>query len=197
MEQDWRKRLRDLIEGTPGLDMKSLSRKAGLNDAYIAQMYSKPSTPTVDVFLKIAAAAGVSATWLLTGEEDSPLQIPMLGTVSGETWDRAKETIVEPSIRDFDLIAFTVQGDAMTAGGYRSGDLLICQRTLGKNASNLIGQDCVVETTDGQRFLKILQKGPRPHVYNLRSYNPAVKDVEAVAIAWAAPVIWIKRGGGR
>jgi len=197
MERDWRKRLRDLIEGTPGLDMKSLSRKAGLNDAYIAQMYSKPSTPTVDVFLKIAAAAGVSATWLLTGEEDSPLQIPVLGKVNGEAWSPVQGMTVEPTLRDFDLVSFMVEGDAMAAGGYRNGDLLICQRTLGKNASNLVGQDCVVETADGERFLKILQRGPRPNVYNLRSYNPAVKDIEGVAIAWAAPVHWIKRAAGR
>lgn len=197
MEQQWRKRLRDLIEGTPGLDMKSLSRKAGLNDAYIAQMYSKPSTPTVDVFLKIAAAAGVSPTWLLTGEEDSPLQIPVVGKVTGEAWAPVDGMTVQPSIRDFDLVSFLVDGDAMAAGGYRNGDLLICQRTLGRNASNLVGQDCVVETADGERLLKILQRGPRPNVYNLRSYNPAVKDIEAVAIAWAAPVLWIKRGSAK
>lgn len=186
-----------MIEGTPGLDMKSLSRKAGLNDAYIAQMYSKPSTPTVDVFLKIAAAAGVSATWLLTGEEESPLEIPMLGKVAGEAWAPIEGRTVEPSLRDFDLVAFSVEGDAMGPGGYRDGDLLICQRTLGKNASNLVGQDCVVETADGQRLLKILQRGARSNVYNLRSYNPAVKDIEGVAIAWAAPVLWIKRGAAR
>lgn len=197
MEQDWRKRLKDLIEGTPGLDMKSLSRKAGLNDAYIAQMYSKPSTPTVDVFLKIAAAAGVSPTWLLTGEEDSPVQIPVLGRINGEAWSPVQGQTVEPKIRDFDLVSFFVEGSSMAAGGYRDGDLLICQRTLGRNASNLVGQDCVVETTDGQRMLKILQRGPRPNVFNLRSYNPAVKDIEAVAIAWAAPVLWIKRNATR
>ncbi len=157
-------------------------------------MFSKPSTPTVDAFLKIAAAAGVSATWLLTGEEESPVTIPLLGTVTGESWTPSEDKALDLELRDFDLVGFRVSGDAM-APAYRDQDLLICQRRAGRNISNLIGQDCVVQTKDGTRYVKILQRGSRQNVYNLRSYNPTAKDVEDVVIDWAAPVMWIKRGG--
>lgn len=196
MNQGWRKRLKELIEGTPGLDMRTLSRKAGLNPGYISEMYAKPSTPTVDAFLKIAQAAGVSPTWLLTGEEDSPVEIPLAGTIGGETWTPLDKKRVTPQLRDFDLIAFNVEGNGM-APSYRAGDLLICQRHAGRSISNLIGQDYVVQTVGGERYLKILKRGARAGTYDLRSFHASEPDIEAVALEWAAPVVWIKRGGGR
>ncbi len=38
------------------------------------------------------------------------------------------------------------------------------------------------------------RRDTRPNHFSLRSYNAAVDDVEGVALAWVAPVSWIKRG---
>lgn len=65
----------------------------------------------------------------------------------------------------------------------------------GKNISNLVGQDCVVQTTTGERHFKILKRGSRAGTYNLRSYHLPSEEIENVALEWAAPVVWIKRGG--
>ena len=38
------------------------------------------------------------------------------------------------------------------------------------------------------------RRGSRPNRFSLRSYNAAVDDIEDVALAWVAPVSWIKQG---
>jgi len=181
-----------------GLNMKSLSRRAGLNAGYVSEMLAKGVTPTVEVFLALAEAAGASPQWLLQGEDHATVKLPIIGVVtSAEAWTPtvdAKRNPFELDVRGYDMVAIEVRGDAM-APVYRDQDMLVCQRRSGKFLQNLVGLDCVVETTKGERYLKILQKGSRSNLYTLRSYSPAVKDVENVAIAWAAPVIWIRRGG--
>lgn len=178
--------------------MKALSRRAGLNDGYVSEMIAKGSKPTIEAFLALAEAAGVSPEWLLTGESASTVRLPIIGVSSAfEAWTPTvdgKRSPFEADLHGYDMVAIEVRGDAM-APVYRDQDILICQRRAGKFLQNLVGLDCVVETAKGERFVKILQKGSRPNVYSLRSYNAAVKDVENVALAWAAPVIWIRRGG--
>jgi hypothetical protein len=46
----------------------------------------------------------------------------------------------------------------------------------------------------GDRYVKVLHKKPLRNHYNLRSFNVTNKDIEAVRLAWAAPIEWIKRG---
>ena len=55
----WQKRLLEVIQETPGLTMKALSKKAGLNDGYISEMLKKDVKPTIEVFLAIAEAAEI------------------------------------------------------------------------------------------------------------------------------------------
>jgi repressor LexA len=198
MENGWRKRLRELVDETPGLNMKALSRKAGLGDTYVADVLSRGFKPTVENFLAIAEAAGVSPAWLLSGEDQASLKIPLIGIVSAdEKWvpaDSKAKSLIDVNIRDFDLVGLEVRGNAMSPV-YRDQDFLICQRRAGSFLQNLVGLDCIVYTTRNERHLKILQKGSRPNLFNLRSYNPTVEDIENVALQWAAPVIWIRRGG--
>ena len=91
------------------------------------------------------------------------------------------------------MITIEIRGDSMSPV-YRSGDKLICRRHL-RAFDNLIGLDCAVLTEDGQGYVKILRRGTRPNRYNLKSYNVAQEDIENVKLAWAAPVVWIKRSG--
>lgn len=78
---------------------------------------------------------------------------------------------------------------------YRSGDILVGVKHAGRTAHNLIGLDCIVETDTGERYVKFLSKSTQKGRFNLRSYNPANRDIEDVRIAWVAPVMFIKRGG--
>lgn len=76
---------------------------------------------------------------------------------------------------------------------YREGDLLIGAKRTGKSADNLLGLDCIVVTEDGERYVKFLARGTARGAFNLRSYNPAHKDIENVRLSWAAPILWVKR----
>lgn len=199
MAMDWRERLKKLIEGTPGLTMKSISLKANLSPSTLHSIISKGASPSVDNFLAICDAIGVSPTELLMGDRQSSVSIPIVGFVSaGEGWTpidgaTGHDDRVEFDLGAHDTIGIEVRGDSM-APVYRHGDFLVCYRQFGSNADNCIGLDCVVQTADRRHFVKILKRGSRPGRFNLKSYNPVVDDVEDVALAWVAPVAWIKRG---
>ena len=197
----WRQRLKDLIKERDDLSMKSLSLKANLNESYLRDVLNRGSSPTIDAFCEIAAAAGVSPGWLLQGDERLRIHIPLVGYASGgEGWVpfdegttlRTSDT-VEFELGDHDVIAIEVRGNSM-APVYRDRETLFCQRRSAQHAHNLIGRDCAIRTANGKHFIKILKKGSRPGVFNLKSFNPVFDDIEDVTLAWAAPVAWVRRG---
>jgi transcriptional regulator with XRE-family HTH domain len=200
MPDDWRKRLQEIIDGTPGLSMKAVSVRAGLNPSAVHDIIKRGNAPSIESFLAICRALGVSPSQLLEGESRASVTIPIVGFVSaGEGWTSldgatGPEDAIEFELGAHDTIGLEVRGNSM-APVYRNGDFLICFRQFGPNADNCIGRDCVVRTADGRNFVKILKRGSRPGRFNLKSYNPVADDIEDVALAWAAPVAWIKRGG--
>lgn len=197
MKTTWRDRLRGLIEGTPGLDMKEISLKAGQGATFVRDIVYRDRTPSVDKFTALCDAIGVTPMWMIYGDDAPHIAVPVVGIVAaGEGWVQAdaKFDPIEFSIRGDDLIGIEVRGDSMSPV-YRDGDTLFCNRHFGRHVDNLIGLDCAVLTDDGRGFLKILKRGSRPGRYSLKSYNPHVDDVENVLINWAAPVKWIKRKG--
>lgn len=197
MTSDWRFRLKRLIDETPGLSMKALSLKAGMHASSVHNIVKRGHAPSIDNFLAICKALQVSPAVLLGGDETPTISIPVVGIVSaGEGWQPVEGATNGDHV-DFDLgahdtIGLEVRGDSM-APVYRSGDFLICYRQFGPHSDNCVGLDCVVRTADNRHFVKILKRGSRPGRFNLKSYNPVVDDIEDVALAWVAPVAWIRR----
>lgn len=200
MTHDWRSKLKRLIDETPGLSMKAVSLKAEMHPSAVHDMIKRGQAPSIDKFLSICAALNVSPAVLLSGDDAASISIPVVGFVSaGEGWTPIDDTSAPDDAIEFDLgshdtIGLEVRGDSM-APVYRNGDYLICHRQFGPNADNCIGLDCVIRTAAGQNFVKILRRGSRGGRFTLRSYNPVIDDIEDVALAWAAPVAWIRRGG--
>lgn len=199
MTEDWRTRLKKMIDETPGLTMKSLSLKAGLHASTLQSILKRGASPSVDNFVAIAKALGVSPIRLLEGDERFRLSVPVVGIVgaAGEGWQPVDEAHASDEV-GFDLgshdtVAFEVRGDSM-APVYRNGDFLICSRQYGPHADNLIGKDCLIKTAKNECFVKILKRGSRTGRFNLKSYNPVHDDIEDVTLQWVAPVVWIKRG---
>jgi SOS-response transcriptional repressor LexA len=192
----WTKRLKQIIDETPGLTMKSLSLKSGLNKGAVFDIVKRGQDPSVATVLAICRSLGLSPADLLGGTDRDKISIPVVGIVSaGEGWTPIDDNAHDPvdfELGAHDTIAVEVRGDSMTPV-YRNGDVLICQRQFGPHADNLIGLDCVIRTSKGEHYVKILRRGSRPNRFNLRSYNSAVDDIEDVALAWIAPVSWIKR----
>lgn len=198
-QRTWQQRLKDVLRENR-LSMKALSLKAGLSESAVRDAVNRGREPSVENFIKMAEAAGVSPGYLLQGDERFRLHIPLIGfTTKGEDWapleqNKKPAATTEFALKEHDIVAIEVRGDGMSPV-YRDGDQLFCQRRTGSYVDNLVGLDCVLRTTAGDHHIKILAKGTRPGTFNLRSYNPVFKDIENVPIEWAAPIIWIKRGG--
>lgn len=192
----WRTRIARLI-AEQGKTMKSLSLEARMSPSTIHTWLKKDQSPTVDNLIAVAKCLGVSVEYLLTGDHPHRVQIPIVGIVSaGEGWTLHAEPNgdhVDFDLDGGDVISIEVRGSSMSPV-YRNGDMLICSRRGGRFGDNLIGRDCVVMTADGAGYVKILQRGSRQGLYNLRSYNPAYEDISDVQLRWIAPVEWIKRG---
>lgn len=193
----WREKLKGLCESRPG-GMRGVSRRAGLGESYVRDIVNRSRVPTIEHFHTIAGEFGMTASSLLAyifdEDERFLMRAPIVGIASdAETWepvDRSEHASFD--ILERDLFAITVMGDRM-APVYRHGDQLWCQPHTGNNFDNLIGKDCVVETRDGKRFIKILQRGTVPGKYNLRSYNGTSRDIENVSIERVSPIVWVKR----
>lgn len=176
--------------------MAEASRKAGLGDTTIRDVFKRDRDPSIETFLKIADALGVPAAYLLEGDKRYIPKIPFIGYASaGEGWCPVEDLsdTLEARIIDKDPIAIGIQGNSM-APVYRDGDVLICSKIDGANISNWIGHDCAVYTEDGDSYIKILKRGTEHGLYTLRSYNHvAYPDIEDVLLKWAAPIMWVKR----
>jgi transcriptional regulator with XRE-family HTH domain len=199
MKHDWRAQVRKLVGPGKRLDYKTVSERMGMSAGWLSDTLNDKSNPKVSVFIKLAEALGVPPAYLLGDENAAGLTLPIFGVVSGgEGWTPADQSgpidYATFAIHGEDIIVLDVRGDSMSPV-YRNGDQLFCQQRFGAGIHNLMGQDCVIETTDGERFVKILEKGSQRNLYRLKSYNPYFKDIEDVGLKWAAPVIWIRRRG--
>lgn len=187
-------RLKDLMKDR-GHNMKSLSLAAGLSETYVRSILNRGREPSVQNLSRIAKELNCTPAYLLG--DDAPLAptIPIIGYASaGEGWvpydTMDDELDIDMSSKS--LISIAIKGDSMNPV-YRNGDYLVCDRIDGANIHNIVGRDCIVYTADDEAYVKILNRGPSPTTYNLRSYNPTYPDIENVKIKWAAPVVWIKR----
>lgn len=176
--------------------MKALSLRAGLSESAVRDILNRGHSPNIDTLVALADALGVSPVWLLEGSEKPRLKIPAVGIASSdEVWapaDAKSSAIFDVVGPGQDLVSVRVEGNGLSPT-YRHGDELLCRRHSGGFIDNLIGLDCLLMTADGERYIKILARGSSPGLFNLRSFNPLVRDIENVAVAWAAPVLMVKR----
>lgn len=194
----WRRRLKELMSER-GFTDAELERRAGIKQGHTRALFSAKHGPRLDTMVAVANAFGITLTELVDGQSLHGRRVPIVGYVSaGDGWnsfdgDGAIDE-VEIVLPSGPAVALEVRGDSMSPV-YRSGDVLIGTKRATRNASNLIGTDCIIETSTGARYVKFLMKGAYPNKFNLRSYNPLHADVENVGIAWAAPITMVIRGG--
>lgn len=122
--------------------------------------------------------------------------IPVVGIVGAGAeifpFDAGEFDEVEapPGVTD-EAHALIVRGESMIPA-YYDGDIVIYDRPLPWNeATKYAGEECVVETGDGRRALKILLPGKDIRTWTLHSYNAA--PIVDVLLDWAAHVVWTKR----
>lgn len=194
----WRDRIRAAMVSRR-LNMKELSIAAGLGDTAVRDLLEGRSVhPKIETIAAIAEKLGMTVSELWEGEAASYQRIPVIGCASaGEAWEPFSDELGEFELRveGGEPVALEVRGDSMSPV-YRDGDMIIGTKRAGPSADNLIGLDCIVVTENNERYIKYLMRGQTRGRFNLRSYNPAHKDIENVRLQWAAPILWIRRSFG-
>ncbi|OHE78672.1 MAG: hypothetical protein A3F67_07055 [Verrucomicrobia bacterium RIFCSPHIGHO2_12_FULL_41_10] len=144
-----------------------------------------------------------SIHWLMTGEGPEPKRQRTTPTEGPHPQERIDPlATLEDEINAFkslqaEGVIFVVKDDAM-APIYLQGDTVAGIRYYAKDLARLIDKDCVVETGDGNTWLRRIQNSTVPGRYNLYAINPSTKielpAIYSVEILSAAPVIRIWRG---
>lgn len=95
-----------------------------------------------------------------------------------------------------EVIDCVIINDAMWPQ-FRIGDHVAGQRYYGRAIANLIGQECIVMTVDGDLLVRELRASELPDHYTLVCTNPRTQVpkpiIYDVALVSAAPVIWMRR----
>ena len=85
-----------------------------------------------------------------------------------------------------DMVAFRVGGDLMLPV-YREGHIIIVYRNQTKPLEAFYGEEAVVQTSDGRRFIKTIMRGADG--VNLVSWN--ARPMEGVKLEWIGEIFAI------
>jgi phage repressor protein C with HTH and peptisase S24 domain len=150
---------------------------------------------------RYAKAFRVSHAWLATGEgslEDSSREVVIMGRIGAGARIEPDYEQVPPdgyfSVESLvpippDAIGFEVVGDSMYPR-YDEGDVIVCMRD-GVPIENIgDGEEVVVRTTDGARYLKVIYREPSGS-FILQSFN--APPIHGVYIEWVSDIRTIVR----
>jgi transcriptional regulator with XRE-family HTH domain len=88
-----------------------------------------------------------------------------------------------------DEFVLLVRGDSL-APRFKDGEYLGYSHAKGGDPERCIGAECVVQTRDGRKLVKILVRGDRPGRFTLASVTAAAPEEREVELEWVAPVVW-------
>jgi transcriptional regulator with XRE-family HTH domain len=181
-----------------GMSQAELARLTGLDGTMVRDVVNRGTTPSVTNFSKIARALGLSIQELYDGDVTLKPMILINGfTGSGDMWSsttKGKTKSIPLEILSQDIVSIEVSSNDWQPR-YNMGDVICGPKSIGANLHNLLGRDCIIETTDGGKLIKYLTRGSRKDRYTLKSLIPNQDDMLDVAIKWAAPIELVVRGG--
>lgn len=179
------------------MSMKAASNAAGRGDTYVRDMLERNKAPTLDHFIALAQALGVSTAYLIGETEGQPLptrMVPLKGYLGagGEVYaiDTGDDEVIEaPAMTAPNTVAAEVRGRSMMPA-YEDGTVIYWSKLL--PPEEMINRRCVVQLADGRIMVKTLRRGSAPHLWTLSSINPTYPDIEDVAVDWAAKIDWTR-----
>ncbi|WP_295735617.1 XRE family transcriptional regulator [uncultured Bartonella sp.] len=128
-------------------------------------------------------------------ESLSKSYVPLMGYVGaggkiepdfGEMSPDGLGVIEIPFSMPADMVAFRVRGDLMLPV-YREGHIIIVYRNQTKPLEAFYGEEAVVQTSDGRRFIKTIMRGADG--VNLVSWN--ARPMEGVKLEWIGEIFAI------
>lgn len=186
----FRARLQELMDREP-IKRKPLAKAAGLGETSIRDIFSRDGgNVRAGTLVKLADYFGVSIDELI----DTP-EVRLGGRVGagGEVIFEAEEDPEAPQVprppgASSSVMALLVVGASMLPK-YEDGDIVYVRKEVEGLRPAYIGEYCVIRTSEGGTYLKLLAKGSQPGTYTLRSLN--APDMEDVQVDWASPVRWV------
>lgn len=187
LSMDWKQRLQEAFEAT-GWKKAELARRADVPyDNVIKYLSGTVDQPRGDTLPKLADALGVDRLWLEKGIDpsgDAWSAVPLMGFVgAGGEIDPEFEQVPPDGLDQIqvpfalpgEMIALQVKGISMLPR-YDPDDVLIVYREQRRALHTFYGEEAAVRTTEGRRFLKVIQKSGE--AIDLISWNDhPIRDV--------------------
>lgn len=193
-----------------GLSRKDLNDKYGISAATLRSWEDPQGTRkglTKKGALRLVSAlsdAGITCTvsWLMTGVGQGPGPIKPFFYPSEQgnvTWDEEESIFKEveyfKEVNRAPIVALV--GDRGMEPYYEKNSYVAGNKLSTNEIPNLIGLNCIVETLDGNIFIRRLQKGEKEGFYTLTCLNPAqeIKDllISNIALISAAEIVWYRK----
>lgn len=169
-----------------GATQEQIAEAIGVSKSQYVKLERGERRLTEDYIERLARAYGVRPADVISSE--TPDAVPLMGYIGAgaeiepdyeQTPPNGLDIIDVPFPLPDDMVAFQVRGDSMLPV-YRADAIIICYREQQRPFEAFLGEEAVVRTTDGRRFIKTITKSAngRPYV-NLLSFNaPIIEDVQ-------------------
>jgi len=189
-------KLNFIMEAT-GWRQKDLAEKLSVAQASVSRWFAgaDPRGEQYDKITEIYNA--ITGKREITGNTQIPSKsyVPLMGYVGvgakiepdfGEMPPDGLGVVAVPFSMPADMVAFRVRGDLMLPV-YRKGHIIIVYRNQTKPLEAFYGEEAVVQTSDGRRFIKTIMRGADG--VNLVSWNAT--PIEGVKLEWIGEIFAI------
>lgn len=180
-----------LLRASLGESQEDFGKRFGVEQATISR-WEKGDPVARKHQAAMAALAGMTVPDFFYSPEP-PRLVPVVAEIASDSFEilpsipGQKIEPVRLEIGGADQVSVRVIGKGMLPA-YGAGDTLIGPRLRGSDIEQALRRDCIVRTTSGQGFVRILMPGSIPGKYNLRSFDPMEDDEIDAELDWAAPV---------
>lgn len=190
----WDQRLRDAFEET-GWSKAEFARRADLSydniNKYLAGAVKQPRG---DALEKLAAALGLSSIYLEKGADpdNQTTEVAVMGYVGAgaevepdfeQIPPEGMEQVTVPFYLPGEMIAFKVRGTSMLPV-FKDGTIIVVYREQQRATDSFLGEEAIVRTHDGRRYVKTIMRGPRG--FTLSSWN--ADPIENIQIVWVGEI---------
>ena len=185
-----------IMEAT-GWRQADLAEKLSVTQACVSRWFSgaDPRGEHRDKITEIYNAITGKSEITRNTESLSKSYVPLMGYVGagakiepdfGEMSPDGLGVVEVPFSMPADMVAFRVRGDLMLPV-YREGHIIIVYRNQTKPLEAFYGEEAVVQTSDGRRFIKTIMRGADG--VNLVSWNAT--PIEGVKLEWIGEIFAI------
>ena len=185
-----------IVEAT-GWRQADLAEKLSVAQASVSRWFAgaDPRGEHRDKITEIYNAITGKSEITRNTESLSKSYVPLMGYVGaggkiepdfGEMSPDGLGVVEIPFSMPADMVAFRVRGDLMLPV-YREGHIIIVYRNQTKPLEAFYGEEAVVQTSDGRRFIKTIMRGAEG--VNLISWNAS--PMEGVKLKWIGEIFAI------